>query len=243
MENIKRDTIDKVYLFSVIGIIIFFIPIKINNQQEVIIYHLSYFIENRISSLIDISIIVFVLLSVFKDLINYKTDNISKFKILMKIFSFIMLVSILFGKEELLFMNNDFIVMLRDLMIDLTILLPISSLFMPFLLNYGLLEITEAYTHRTMKKLFNVSGKVFLIFLVCFLVNSICGAFLTYRLYKDGKLREKEAVVTILNFSILSLNLTKDLCYKIDISIIKFIIIELIILIICNFILSQIIKM
>ena len=44
MENIKRDTIDKVYLFSVIGIIIFFIPIKINNQQEVIIYHLSYFI-------------------------------------------------------------------------------------------------------------------------------------------------------------------------------------------------------
>ena len=240
MENIKRDTIDKVYLFSVIGIIIFFIPIKINNQQEVIIYHLSYFIENRISSLIDISIIVFVLLSVFKDLINYKTDNISKFKILMKIFSFIMLVSILFGKEELLFMNNDFIVMLRDLMIDLTILLPISSLFMPFLLNYGLLEITEAYTHRTMKKLFNVSGKVFLIFLVCFLVNSICGAFLTYRLYKDGKLREKEAVVTILNFSILSLNLTKDLCYKIDISIIKFIIIELIILIICNFILSRI---
>ena len=181
MENIKRDTIDKVYLFSVIGIIIFFIPIKINNQQEVIIYHLSYFIENRISSLIDISIIVFVLLSVFKDLINYKTDNISKFKILMKIFSFIMLVSILFGKEELLFMNNDFIVILRDLMIDLTILLPISSLFMPFLLNYGLLEITEAYTHRTMKKLFNVSGKVFLIFLVCFLVNSICGAFLTYR--------------------------------------------------------------
>ncbi len=240
MENIKRDTIDKVYLFSVIGIIIFFIPIKINNQQEVIIYHLSYFIENRISSLIDISIIVFVLLSVFKDLINYKTDNISKFKILMKIFSFIMLVSILFGKEELLFMNNDFIVILRDLMIDLTILLPISSLFMPFLLNYGLLEITEAYTHRTMNKLFNVSGKVFLIFLVCFLVNSICGAFLTYRLYKDGKLREKEAVVTILNFSILSLNLTKDLCYKIDISIIKFIIIELIILIICNFILSRI---
>ena len=125
-------------------------------------------------------------------------------------------------------------------MIDLTILLPISSLFMPFLLNYGLLEITEAYTHRTMNKLFNVSGKVFLIFLVCFLVNSICGAFLTYRLYKDGKLREKEAVVTILNFSILSLNLTKDLRYKIDISIIKFIIIELIILIICNFILSRI---
>ena len=75
---------------------------------------------------------------------------------------------------------------------------------------------------------------------MCFLVNSICGAFLTYRLYKDGKLREKEAVVTILNFSILSLNLTKDLCYKIDISIIKFIIIELIILIICNFILSRI---
>ena len=36
MENIKRDTIDKVYLFSVIGIIIFFIPIKINNINIII---------------------------------------------------------------------------------------------------------------------------------------------------------------------------------------------------------------
>ena len=74
------------------------------------------------------------------------------------------------------------------------------------LLDYGLVEIIEAYTHKIMKKVFKVSGKVFLNFLVYILVDNVCGIFMTYKLYKDGKLREREAAITILNFSILSLS-------------------------------------
>ena len=42
----------KIYIFSLIGIIIFFIPIKINNELETIIYHISYFLENEASPII-----------------------------------------------------------------------------------------------------------------------------------------------------------------------------------------------
>lgn len=240
MEDIKRDTFDKVYLFSIIGIILFFVPIKINNEFETIIYHLSYFLESKILSFIDISIIFFVGLSTLRDLINYKTSNISKFKIVMKIFSEIILISIFINKEKILFLDGEFVLILKDLLLELSISLPISSLFLPFLLDYGLLEIIEGYTHRIIKPVFNVRGAVFLNFLIYFLVNSASGAFTTYILYKDGKLREKEAVITILNFSVLSLSLTRDLCYKININTIKFLIIEISILIIANFILSRI---
>lgn len=230
----------KIYIFSLIGIIIFFIPIKINNELETIIYHISYFLENEASSIIEISLIFFIVLSIFKNILNIDKNNVNKIEICCKSFSLVILVSIFVGKEDLFFINDNLVFILKDLMLDLSITLPIASLFMPFLLEYGLVEITEAYTNRIMKKIFKVSGKVFLNFLVYILVNNVCGVFVTYKLYKDGKLRRRETAITILNFSVLSLSLTDDLCNKINISTIKFFIMEIIILIICNFIISRI---
>ncbi|KHS57562.1 hypothetical protein QX51_07645, partial [Terrisporobacter othiniensis] len=254
MESVKSSTCNKehscndddiyikmkMYIFSLIGIIIFFIPIKINNQYETLLYHISYFIENKASIIINISVLFFVTLSILKDIINVNKSSINKFLVFSKVFSLIILTFLLVGKEEIFFIDDSFIFILKDLILNLSIVLPVASLFMPFLLDCGLLEITEAFTHRTMKKLFRVSGKVFLNFLVYLLVDNVCGVFVTYRLYKDGKLRERECAITILNFSVLSLSLTGDLCNKIDVNIGKFFIMEMLVLIICNIIISRI---
>ena len=254
MEDIKNSTYNKnsscssddllkngkIYIFSLMGIIIFFIPIKINNQYETLLYHMSYFIENKASIIINISILFFITLSILKGIINVEKSKINKSLIFAKIFSLIILVFILTGKEVIFFIDDSFIFILKDLILNLSIVLPIASLFMPFLLDYGLVEITEAFTHKIMKKVFRVSGKVFLNFLVYLLVDNICGIFVTYRLFKDGKLRERECAITILNFSILSLSLTSDLCNKIDINMGKFFIMEMVVLIICNIIVSRI---
>lgn len=254
MENVKNSSYNKndscnseeslktmkIYIFSLIGIIIFFIPIKFNNQRETILYHISYFIENKSIAIINISIVFFITLSILKNIINVKKSDINKVFVFTKIFSLIILIFVLIGKEEMFFIDDNFVFILKDLIINLSIVLPVASLFMPFLLDYGLVEITEAFTHKIMKKIFKVSGKVFLNFLVYLLVNNVCGAFVTYRLYRDGKLREKECAITILNFSILSLSLTSDLCYKINIDTKKFFIMEMLLLIICNIIISRI---
>lgn len=248
MESIKNNSYNdedlfkrmKIYVFSLIGIIIFFIPIKINNQYETLLYHMSYFVENKASVIINISILFFIALSILKNIINVNKSNINKFLVSTKIFSLIILIFILVGQEEIFFINDNFIFILKDLMLNLTIVLPIASLFMPLLLDYGLVEIIEAFTHKGMKKVFRVSGKVFLNFLVYLLVDNVCGIFVTYRLYKDGKLREREVDITILNFSILSLSLTSDLCSKIDINMGKFFTMEMVVLIICNIIISRI---
>ncbi|MCC3867125.1 hypothetical protein [Terrisporobacter mayombei] len=229
----------KIYVFSLIGIIIFFIPIKINNQTQTLLYHMSYFLENKASIFINISILFFISLSILKNIINVNKSSINKFLVFTKIFSLIILVFISVGKGKIFFIDDSFIFILKDLILNLSIVLPIASLFMPLLLDYGLVEITEAFTHKIMKKLFRVSGKVFLNFLVYFLVDNVCGAFVTYSLYKAGKLRERECVITILNFSVLSLSLTSDLCNKIDINMGKFLIIEMIVLVICNVIISR----
>lgn len=230
----------KIYVFSLIGIIIFFIPMKINNEHETLIYHMSYYIENKVSGIINISILFFITLSILKNIINVDKSSIDKFLLFTKIFALVILAFILVGKEDMFFINDSFIFILKDLILNLSIVLPVSALFMPFLLDYGLVEITEAFTHKFMKKVFRVSGKVFLNFLVYLLVDNVCGVFVTYMLYKEGKLRERECAITILNFSILSLSLTNDLCNKMDINMWKFFIMEMIVLIITNIIISRI---
>lgn len=254
MENIKNDSYTKdksrnsdqsldtikVYMFSLIGIIIFFIPIEVNNQINTILYHISYFIENKISNIINTSIIFFITLSILKNVINVEKSDINKVLIFTKTFSLIILIFLFIGQEEMFFIDDSFILILKDLIVNLSIVFPIASLFMPFLLDYGLVEITEAFTNKFMKSFFKVSGKVFLNFLVYLLVNNVCGAFVTYILYKDGKLREKECAITILNFSVLSISLTTDLCYTIDINLKKFLIMEVLFLIICNIIITRI---
>lgn len=250
MENINKANYSKnnsdlwkkvkVYILSLLGIIIFFIPIKINNQHETLIYHISYFLENKVSAIIDISLIFFIILSILKNIINIDKSNINKTLVCTKICGLILLIFILIGEEDIFFISDDFIFILRDLILDLIIVLPLASLFMPLLLDYGLPEIIEAFTHKIMKRVFRVSGKVFLNFFIYLFVNNVCGVFATYKLYKDGKLREREACITILNFSILSLSLTSDLCNKLDISMVKFFIMEILALTICNIIISRI---
>ena len=250
MENINKKNnsfveedffkVSKIFLFSLMGIVIFFIPIKLNNQYETIIYHISYYIENKISIVIDITVILFIILSTIKDLLAKEKTFVNVFYLIIKIFGLVILFSILFEVEDLFFISNEFNVVMRDTILNLTILLPVSAVFMPLILDYGLIEIVEAYTHRFTKRLFKVSGKIFLNFLIYLSLDSFCGAFLTYRLYKDGKLREREACIVILNFSILSFSLTSDLCNKLDINLFKFMMIEIFVLCICNIIISRI---
>lgn len=249
MENIKNNNysnnkdiykIIQIFLFSSLGIIIFFMPIKINNQLEILIYHFSYFAENKLSIIIDISLILFITLSTLKRFFTRERGIINDLSLINRVFALTILVSILLGREELFFIDDIFIVVMKDMILNLAILLPISSIFMPLLLEYGLVEIIEAYTHKIMKKIFKVSGKVFLNFLVYVFVDNVCGAFITYKLYKDGKLREREACITILNFSILALPLTSDLCNKAGINIFKFVAVETLVFIICNIIICRI---
>ena len=134
---------------------------------------MSYFVENKASVIINISILFFITLSILKNIININKSNINKFLVSTKIFSLIILIFMLVGQEEIFFINDNFIFILKDLMLNLTIVLPIAYLFMPLLLDYGLVEIIEAFTHKGMKKVFRVSGKVFLNFLVYLLVDNV----------------------------------------------------------------------
>ena len=163
----------RILLFSLIGIVIFFVPIKINNQFETVIYHLSYYIENKISSIIEISLIFFVMLSTLRNILNKEKSFFSNLSIFIRLLTLLILISFILGKEDFFIRDDKFLLVMRDLIYNLVILLPVSAIFMPFLLEYGLIEIVESYTNKIMKKTFKEYS----------FISFISGAFSTLTKY------------------------------------------------------------
>lgn len=243
-EAVNNNFIDilKALTYSTIGIIIFFIPIKINNQTATIIYHITYKIQLEARDIIEFSIIVYTIIGSLKSFISYKDKKLSikKIYIYLKMVSVLIILNIFYSKNNIIFLDDITLSIINETILNLATLLPISSIFMTFILDYGLIEITESYFQKQMKKLFKLSGKSILNILVYIFTDYFCGFFMTNKLYIQGKLRNNEACIILLNFSILSTPMSIYVTEELNLNKLEFIIISTFILFISNIILCRI---
>lgn len=243
-EAVNNDFIDilKALTYSTIGLIIFFIPIKINNQTATIIYHITYKIQLEARDIIELSIIVYTIIGSLKSFISYKDKKLSikKIYIYLKMVSILIILNIFYGKNNIIFLDDITLSVINETILNLATLLPISAIFMTFILDYGLIEIIESYFQKHMKMLFKLSGKSILNILIYIFTDCFCGFFMTNKLYTQGKLRNNEACIILLNFSILSIPMSIYIIEELNLNKLDFIVINIFILFITNIILCRI---
>lgn len=253
MDNINNEnefyqTIDsnffnilKIILYSLIGIIIFFIPIKIDGQTKTILFHIVYKVQLEGRLFIQACVVIYITLGCIKELIKNikKSLGIKKLLIYARIFSVLIIINIFYGKNESIFLEQNLLLLTEEIILNIATILPLSAIFMPFILEYGLLDIIESYCHKFTKKIFHMSGKtvlniVFYIFTDCF-----CGYLMTEKLYKNGKLRQNEACSLILNFSLVSFPMITYISDELNLNKINLIIFSFFMMIITNTILGR----
>lgn len=81
----------------------------------------------------------------------------------------------------------------------------VGAVFMPFLLNYGILEIIGAILEPLMRPLFKVPGKAALDAVASFVSSSSLGVLITNRLWKKNVYTDKEMVGIMTGFSAVSI--------------------------------------
>ena len=101
------------------------------------------------------------------------------------------------------------------------------------------MDIVEAYCHKLMKKLFNLSGKSVLNIIMYIFNDCFCGYFMTNLLYKKGQIRQREACIILLNFSIASVSISNYIAEELNINKVNFFILSMFILILVNTILCR----
>lgn len=229
----------KLIIYSSIGIVIFFIPIKLNGQFLTIIYHISYKLQSDLGLFIEVCIVLYITLGCIKPIIknNKKKDNgIYSY---ISLFSIFIILSIFYGKNELILLDNNIALLIYELILNISTVFPVSAIFITFLIDYGILEVVESYFHSFMKRNLNLSGKTIVNILVYLFTDCFFGMYMTNKLYTDGKIRESEACNIILNFSILSLPMILYTYKDLNIKSISLISVSMIILAITNLIMSR----
>lgn len=94
---------------------------------------------------------------------------------------------------------------LTDLGRTLLLTLVTGVFFLPFLIDFGLIEFVGEFLHRMMQKLFRVPGYAAVDAITSFLGDGTIGIVVTDRLYQAGYYNKREAVVIATNFSVIGL--------------------------------------
>lgn len=197
----------KFFVYSLIGIIFFFVPISINGQSTIMIDHIVQWITALVYPVLPYYVFILIVIGAVHPFINKKwnktkTDMIfSLFKIVGVFIAFMVLFNI--GPS---FVLKESIgpFLYEKLAIPLSVLIPVGAVFLSFLIGFGLLEFIGVICRPIMRPIFKTPGKSAVDAVASFVGSYSIGLLITNRVYKNGGYTHKEAVVVATGFSTVS---------------------------------------
>lgn len=105
---------------------------------------------------------------------------------------------------EMVWSEDTGAVLLYDLVPTLTTIFVFAGLFLPLLLQFGLLELVGALMIKVMKPIFTLPGRSAIDCMASWVGDGSIGILLTNKQYEDGFYTKREAAVIATNFSVVS---------------------------------------
>lgn len=229
----KSKSLFKFIVPSLIGIFLFMIPIPQDNSITIPVALLSKWLQNALEpmmvpilfSLVTISAILTLVTKLFKPkfiLSNgflYNLFNPSWLWTTIRVLAFIFVGLVLLVTKldvhtlphslavivEMVVSSDTGAFIMADLLPILFSIFLLAGLFLPLLLNFGLLEFIGALLSRVMRPVFNLPGRAAIDCIASWLGDGTIGVLLTSKQYEDKFYTEREAVVIGTNFSLVSI--------------------------------------
>lgn len=193
--------------YSGIGIFMFFVPITINKQTTIPIDHLVTALKSFSTAGASLYGLVVIILGGLYPFYK-KTWNKDKVTV---VFSLLKLLGIVIGFMAYFkygpswLMAKDMIPFLFNaLVISVGIIVPIGSVFLAFLVGYGLMEFFGALMRPIMRPLWKTPGRSAVDAVASFVGSYSIALLITNRVYKEGKYTAKEASIIATGFSTVS---------------------------------------
>lgn len=184
----------------------FFISININGRNTIPIDHLV----KKILIIPNFAIvygIIIISLGVITPFI-LKTWNKSKMSIIMTILNiigFIFTIMCIFKVgPELITQETMGPYVLNKVVIPVILIVPVGSIFLSFLISYGLMEGVGVLMEPIMKPVFKTSGKSAVDAVTSFVGSYSLALLVTNRVYRENKYTTKEAAIIATGFSTVS---------------------------------------
>ena len=216
MESIKQssekksysmNTILKFFIFSFIGILMFFIPVELGGKSTILLDHIVTGLKTNLAPLTPYYALIVIILGAFFPFKN-KTWNKTKVDMvfsIFKVFGIAVAVMAIFNIGPAILFEPDMIPFLfNKLVIPVGLIVPVGAIFLTFLVGYGLLEFIGIIMEPVMKPIWKTPGKSAIDAVASFVGSYSIGLLITNRVFKEGKYTIKEACIIATGFSTVS---------------------------------------
>ncbi|CCQ97545.1 Membrane protein [[Clostridium] ultunense Esp] len=196
----------KFILYAAIGVFMFFVPITVNGKSSIPLDHIVSYIQTIpyygpiYSGLIVTigGILPFIDKTWNKD----KTTTIFSF---IKLLGIVFVFMAIFNRGPGFLMRDDVIPFIHQkIVISVTTIVPIGSIFLAFLVNYGLMEFIGVLMQPIMKPIWKTPGRSAIDAVASFVGSYSLALLITDRVYQEGKYTGKEAAIIATGFSTVS---------------------------------------
>jgi nucleoside recognition membrane protein YjiH len=210
----------KFILPSLIGFILFIIPIPYDGEitipiavlSKVVLASLGSILPQLMGIIICITFICTIITKIFKPKAILKSKffnnlfNVSPAWVLARILGFIFIISTFFKiGPEWIWSENTGGLLLHDLLPILFSVFIFAGMLLPLLLDFGLLEFAGSLLTKVMRPIFNLPGRSSIDCIASWLGDGTIGVLLTSKQYEEGFYSEREAAVIGTTFSAVSI--------------------------------------
>ena len=226
----------KAVFFTLIAIFVFFIPITFRNQSDVpfgILYKsiksslglIGFWIGGVIIMGNGIASVYGKYLCKDKDSAIYKYyAEDSRLHPVFYLFGSICALIILLHQTLPGFQGPECIVSddiggtVYSIAMDVALIIPVSGIFMPFLLNYGIIDFIGSLMEPLMRPVFKVPGRSAVNAIAAFVSSASVGVLITSKQYRRGIYTKKEAALIATGFSAVSVGFAYKVIETADLS-------------------------
>ncbi|MEB6227804.1 YjiH family protein [Mammaliicoccus sciuri] len=206
-QNNKGKDMWRIYVFSLLGIVLFFVPITIGKNNTILVDHIHLGVRSLLGEYTAYYALIIILIGAILPVIrmDFKKSVTDLILVLVKIIGAIIGCMYVFKiGPKLLFEPNYGPFLFEKLMLPLSILIPVGAIALSFLVGYGLLEFIGVFMQPVMRPIFKTPGKSAVDAVASFVGSYSLGLLITNRVYKDDMYNKKEAVIIATGFSTVS---------------------------------------
>ncbi len=208
MSEEKRNgkTIARFIIYSLIGIFMFFVPITIFGKKTIPLDHIVGFIKK----IPYFPMVWGAAICCIGAVLPFFTKTWNKTKV-KTVFSFINILAIPFVLMTIFKFGPDGLLekgmlpfIFNKITIPVLIIVPIGSVFLAFIVSYGLMEFIGVFMRTIMKPVWKTPGRSAIDAVASFVGSYSVALLITNRVYKEGKYNTKEASIIATGFSTVS---------------------------------------
>ncbi|WP_419834954.1 YjiH family protein [Endozoicomonas atrinae] len=192
---------------SSIGFLMFFIPINLHGVKSIPIDHIVLWIKHGMGEYAGFYALVMVIAGTLLPICNRSLLQKpgEKYFLGLKCLGLLLTVFALFETGPALLHEPDVLpFLLNKLVIPVSLIVPVGSVFLMLLVSYGLLESTGVILHRIMMPIWRTPGRSAIDAVASFVGSYSTALLITNRLYINGLYSARQAAIIATGFSTVS---------------------------------------